>query len=110
MSALSKLMQTRQGILTQIALIEEMRRGSVIRQFLKIRLKGQSKPSLAGPYALLTFKKNGRTVSRRLQDLDEIRRLENQVENYHTFQRLCRQLVAIGEAICEEKEKEGPDR
>ena len=108
MSALSKLRQTRQGILTQIALIEEMRRGSVIRQFLKIRLKGQSKPSLAGPYALLTFKKNGRTVSRRLRDLDEIRRLENQVENYHTFQRLCRQLVEIGEAICEEKEKEGP--
>ena len=102
----SRLLQTRQQILTQIALIDEMRRGSVIRQFLKIRLKGQSKPSLAGPYALLTLKKKGRTVSRRLRDLDEIRRLENQVENFHTFQRLCHQLVEIGEAICEEREKE----
>jgi hypothetical protein len=106
MSVLSKLRQSRQGILTQIALIEEMRRGSVIRQFLKMRLKGQSKPSLAGPYALFTLKKKGRTVSRRLRDLGEVRRLEQQVDNYHTFQRLCRKLVEIGEAICEEREKE----
>ena len=107
MSVLSKLRQARQQILTQIALIEEMRRGSVIRKFLRVKLKGESKPGLAGPYALLTLKKKGRTVSRRLRDLNEIRRLEHQVENYHTFQRLCRQLVEIGEAICEEREKEG---
>jgi len=107
MSILSKLRQTRHQVLTQISLIEEMRRGSVIRQFLKIRLRGQSQSTLVGPYALLTLKKKGRTVSRRLRDLDEIRHLEQQVENYHTFQRLCRQLVEIGEAICEEKGKEG---
>ena len=107
MSVLSKLKQARQQILTQIALIEEMRRGSVIRQFLKIRLKGRSKPTLVGPYALLTLKKKGRTVSRRLRDPDEIRRLEHQVENYHTFQHLCRELVEIGEALCEERDKEG---
>ncbi len=107
MAILSKLREARQQILTQIALIEEMRRGSVIRQFLKIRLKGRSKPTHVGPYALLTLKKKGRTVSRRLRDLDEIRRLEQQVENFHAFQRLCRQLVEIGEAICEEREKEG---
>jgi len=106
MSILSKLRQTRQQILTQIGLIEEMRRGSVIRQFLKIRLKGQSKSTLVGPYALFTLKKKGRTVSRRLRDLDEIRRLEQQVQNYHTFQHLCRQLVEVGEALCEEKQKE----
>jgi hypothetical protein len=28
------------------------------------------------------------------------------VENYHTFQNLCRKLVDIGEQICEEKDKE----
>jgi hypothetical protein len=106
MSILSKLREARQQILTQIALIEEMRRGSVIRQFLKIRLKGRSKPTHVGPYALLTLKKKGRTVSRRLRDPDEIRRLEQQVENFHAFQRLCRQLVEIGEAVCEEREKE----
>jgi len=106
MSLLSKLRQARQKILAQMALLEEMRRGSVTRQFLKVRLKRQSEPVLSGPYALFTYKKNGQTVGRRLHDLEEIRRLEHQVENYHNFQRLCRRLVEIGEAICEEKEKE----
>jgi len=105
MSVLSKLKEARQEILAQIAWIEEMRRGSVIRQFLKIRLKGKRKPTLSGPYALFTFKQKGKTVSRRLHDLEEIRRLEQQVENCHTFQQLCRRLVEIGEAICQEKER-----
>jgi hypothetical protein len=105
MSVIQKLRQARQEILSQIALIEEMRRGSVIRQFLKIKLKGKRKPTLSGPYALLSFKQKGKTISRRLHDLEEIRRLEQQVENYHIFQQLCRRLVEIGEAICQEKER-----
>lgn len=105
MSVLSKLRQARLDILAQIALFEEMRRGSVIRQFLKIKLKGKRKSALSGPYALLTFKQEGKTVSRRLHGLEEIRRLEHQVENYHIFQQLCRRLVEIGEAICQEKER-----
>ena len=104
MSVLQKLRQTRQEILAQIALIEEMRRGSVIRQFLKIKLKGKRKSTLSGPYALFTFKQKGKTISRRLHDLEEIRRLEQQVESYHIFQQFCRRLVEIGEAICQEKE------
>ncbi len=100
-----KLQQARQEILAHIALIEEMRRGSVTRQFLKIKLKGQKEPTLAGPYALFTCKKNGRTAGRRLRDPQEIRRLEHQVENFHTFQNLCRRLVEISEKICEERER-----
>lgn len=102
---LAKLRQARQEILTHIALIEEMRRGSVTRQFLKIRLKGQREPVLTGPYALFTCKKNGRTVGRRLHDVEEIRRLEHQVQNFHTFQNLCRRLVEISEKICEAGER-----
>ncbi len=104
-SPLTKLRQARQEILTHIGLIEEMRRGSVIRQFLKIKLKGQKDPTFAGPYALFTCKKNGRTVSRRLHDPQEIRRLEHQVQNFHTFQNLCRRLVEISEKICEARER-----
>jgi hypothetical protein len=103
--SLGKLQQMRQDILTHISLIEEMRRGSVTRQFLKIKLKGQKDPALAGPYALFTCKRNGQTVGRRLRDPQEIRRLEHQVQNYHTFQNLCRHLVEVSEKICEEKER-----
>ena len=102
---LDKIQQARQEILSHIGLIEEMRRGSVTRQFLKIKLKGQKEPALAGPYALFTCKKNGRTVGRRLRDVEEIHRLEHQVQNFHTFQNLCRRLVEISEKICEERER-----
>ena len=105
MSVLQKLRQARQEMLAQISLIEEMRRGSVIRQFLKVKLKGKRNPTLSGPYPLFTFKQKGKTLSRRLHDLEEIRQLEQQVENYHIFQQICRRLVEIGEAICQEKER-----
>jgi hypothetical protein len=106
MPKLPKLRKARQDTLAQISLIEEMRRGSVTRQFIKSKTKSKAEPIFTGPYALFTCKKEGRTVGRRLHDLEEIRRLEHQVENYHTFQNLCRKLVDIGEQICEEKDKE----
>jgi hypothetical protein len=106
MKILERLRQRRQELLARIGLIEEMRRGSVTRQFLKVRLKNQADPVLSGPYALFTRKSAGRTVGRRLQDPEEIRRLEQQVENYHAFQGLCRQLVEVSEQICEHKDKE----
>jgi hypothetical protein len=106
MKVLERLRQKRQELLARIGLIEEMRRGSVTRQFLKVRLKNQAEPVLSGPYALFTRKSGGRTVGRRLQDPEEIRRLEQQVENYHAFQGLCRQLVEVSEQICEHKDKE----
>jgi len=105
MSHLPKLRQARAELLGHIASLEEMRRGSVIRQFVKVRLKGQKSPVLSGPYPLFTCKKNGRTVSRRLRRPDEVRKLELQVENYHSFRRLCTQLVDISEEICDEKER-----
>ncbi len=107
MALLAKLRQARHEILARINLIEEMRRGSVTRQFLKTRVKGKSEPNLVGPYALFTHKKEGRTVGRRIHDPEEVRRLEHQVENFHVFQTLCRKLVEIGEQICELKDQEG---
>jgi hypothetical protein len=108
MKVLDRLRQKRQELLARIGLIEEMRRGSVTRQFLKVQLKSQPEPVLSGPYALFTCKRGGKTVGRRLRDSEEIRRLEQQVENYHAFQGLCRQLVELSEQICEHKDKEQP--
>ena len=103
MPKLPELRQLRQELLGHISAIEEMRRGSVVRQFLKLRIKGQKDPVLAGPYALYTCKKKGKTVGRRLHSREEIRRLEEQVENYHVFRKLCTELVEVSEQICDEK-------
>ncbi|MFZ2055658.1 MAG: DUF6788 family protein, partial [Candidatus Aminicenantales bacterium] len=102
---LPQLRQLRQELLGHISAIEEMRRGSVIHQFLKLKLKGQKDPVLAGPYALYTCKKKGKTQGRRLHGTEEIRRLEEQVENYHVFRKLCGELVEVSEQICDEKDR-----
>jgi hypothetical protein len=102
MSRLPKLRQTRAELLRHIGSLEKMRRGSVVHQFHKIRRKGSQTPVFSGPYPLFTYKKSGRTVARRLRDPEELRRLEEQVENYHVFRRLCSQLVDVSEAICDE--------
>ena len=102
MTRLPQLRQRRAEILRHIGSLEKMRRGSVIHQFHKLRRPGSSTPVFSGPYPLVTCKKNGRTVARRLRDPEEIRRLEEQVENYHAFRRLCSQLVGVSEAICDE--------
>jgi len=106
MSQLPKLRKIRQDILGHIAAIEEMRRGSVTRQFFKTKRKRLNITVLIGPYVLYTYKKGGKTFGRRLRDLEEIRRLEERVENYHVFRRLCRELVDVCEQICDEKDKE----
>jgi hypothetical protein len=62
--------------------------------------------SSSAPYALYTFKKKGKTVGRRLREPEEVRRLEEQVENYHVFRSLCRELVDLSEQICDEKDKQ----
>lgn len=106
MSRLPKLRALRQELLGHIASIEEMRRGSVVRQFLKVKLKGRKEPVLSGPYALFSRKRAGKTEARRLHDPEEVRRLEEQVENYHAFRRLCTKLVEVSEQICDERDKD----
>jgi len=46
------------------------------------------------------------SVSRRLRDPEEVRRLEQQVENFHAFRRFSSPIVEVSEAICDEKERE----
>ncbi len=106
LTRLSRLRHDRLEILGRIASIEEMRRGSVVRQFVKIKQRGKAKPRLRGPYALYTCKRKGKTFGRRLRRPEEIRRLEEQVDNYHFFRGLCSELVSVSEQICEEREKE----
>jgi hypothetical protein len=106
MSKLPKLSKQRQEILGHIGSIEEMRRGSVTRQFFRVKRSGPAEPVLTGPYPLYTYKRKGKTVGRRLRDPEEVLRLENQVENYHVFRKLCSELVDVSEQICDERDKE----
>jgi hypothetical protein len=102
MSELTKLRRLSQELLGHIGSLEEMRRGSVTRQFFRVKRKELNVPVLVGPYTL----KKGKTVGRRLREPEEIRQLEEEVENYHVFRRLCSELVDVSEQICDEKDKQ----
>jgi hypothetical protein len=107
MNRIGELMLKRKRILRKMAQILEMRRGSVVRQMVPGKKGGVSEADKRGPYPLFSFKRGGRTVSRRVHSKEEIKRLERQVRNFHRFQELSRRLVEVSEAVCEEKEK-GP--
>jgi Family of unknown function (DUF6788) len=106
MSKIARLRRNRREILRHIASIEEMRRGSVVRQFFPVKHPATHGPKIRGPYALYTCKQKGKTLGRRLRRPEEINRLEEQVKNYHSFRALCGELVKVAEKICEEREKE----
>jgi hypothetical protein len=105
MRRIKQLLKRRKQILQWIGQIVEMRRGSVVRQMIPRKKQGQPDPEPRGPYPLFSFKRKGKTVSRRLHSEEERKRLEGQVQNFHRFQELSRQLVETAEALAEEKEK-----
>jgi hypothetical protein len=97
------LRQERARILKELGGIEEMRRGSVVLQYVPRQERGKAAKAVRGPYPLFTCKRGGRTVGFRIHSEGERRRLEREVKNYHRFRRLCSRLVAIGEELSERR-------
>jgi len=92
------IQRRRREILAELAGLEQVRRGSVTEQFVEGRSRG-GRP-WRGPYPIFTCKAGGKTVSRRLKG-EEAERLRQQVEGGHRFQKLVRELMELGEALCE---------
>jgi len=53
-----------------------------------------------GPYYRLTRKVKGKTVTETFATEVERRKAQGEVDEYHRFQQLARQLVAVSEQIC----------
>ncbi len=106
MAEIKELLDERKRIIRQIDGIVAMRRGSVTKQFAPKVKNGRPTKEKRGPYPVFSFKRGGRTVSRRISNKNDLRRINRQVDNYHSFQDLCRELVEIGEQICVEHERQ----
>lgn len=78
-----------------------MRRGSLNKQYLKVRHKGKEEPVLRGPYFVLTTKERGKTLSRRIRKAGEIKKIRGEVNQFHEFQKISKELIEINEKICE---------
>ena len=67
MTHLETLRSRRSKILKEMSGLEQMRRGSVVEQFVEM-VKADGSKVRRGPYALYSYKENKKTVSRRVTD------------------------------------------
>jgi hypothetical protein len=98
MAELGNLRSRWHEILREVAELSEMRRGSIIEQFMET-INADGTKTRRGPYILYSYKEKNKTVSLRLSDpaLADIYR--QQIGAFRRFQDLTQELVSLGEKI-----------
>jgi len=102
---LEALERRRTEILTQMQQLGDMRRGSVVEQYLpcgKARCccKKPGHPG-HGPYFAFTRKVGGKTKTRQLRAGPLLEKVRKEVDTFHRFRELSKRLLEINEEICE---------
>ena len=96
-------------LLEQIAQIGDMRRGSVNEQYFEVEQPGRKDPRRRGPYYVFTCKVQGKTCSRRVRGA-EVEKLKREVDNFHHYQQLSRELMEVSERLCDLRPAESSAR
>src|SRR6267378_1159799 len=90
------LEQQRQALLGRLSNLRELRRGSLVEQFLTVKHADGSKVR-RGPYPLFTRKEASKTVSVRLSDPALVPLYRQQIKAMREFENVVGQLVRVGE-------------
>lgn len=98
MNQTEKLMARREAILREVSSIEQMRRGSVMEQYVET-VRADGSKGRRGPYFLYTFKEKKKTISRRITRSDLVPVYRSQIESFRRFTELVSELTAIGEKL-----------
>ncbi len=97
-------------ILRQMQQLGDMRRGSVVEQYLRCGkspccCKRSGHPG-HGPYFALTCKVAGKTKTRQLRAGPVLEKVRREVHAFHRFRELSERLIQINEGICEHRRVE----
>lgn len=108
--SLETLERHRAEILRQMQQLGDMRRGSVVEQYLRCGkspccCKRPGHPG-HGPYFALTCKVAGKTKTRQLRAGPALEKVRREVQAFHRFRALSEQLIQISEEICEHRRVE----
>jgi len=98
MTQLERLRLRRNEILKEIADLEQIRRGSVVEQFVET-VKADGSRIRRGPYALYSYKEKKKTVSRRVSNPELVKVYREQINSFRRFQELNMELTSVGEKI-----------
>jgi hypothetical protein len=88
----------RQALLQQLSGLQQLRRGSLTEQFLRVKRRDGSQVK-CGPYPLLTRKEGQKTVSLRLTDPELVPLYRQQIQAMRQFETVVDQLVRVGEQL-----------
>ena len=102
--SLPMLLQQRDSILRAILSLGDFRSGSITTTSGKCGKPNcrshQSDNSRHGPNYRLTRKQSGKTVTETFSSPTELRKAQSEVEAFHRFQSLSRELLEVNEKIC----------
>jgi len=98
MNRIDELMVKRQRLLEELAELKQIRRGSVVEQFVE-RVCEDGTRVRKGPYVLYSFKEKGKTMSRRLSKKGEARTYRKQIAAFRRFQEVMAELLKLGEQL-----------
>ena len=87
-------------LLRELAGLGEMRRGSLVEQFVET-VKADGSKGRRGPYVLYSYKDKGRTISRRITDNGQVRVYHKQIQAFRRFQELVSELTSVSERLCD---------
>lgn len=100
MSDSESLQARRRGLMRELASLGEMRRGSLVEQFVET-VKADGTKGRRGPYVLYSYKNKGKTISRRITDQGQIRVYRKQIETFRRFQQMIAEWTLISEQLCD---------
>ena len=111
MNRIKEIDARRDTILAEMRSIRTMKKGSVTRQFQKVRHKGKTEPVLRGPYYAFTYKEGKKTVGHRLTTPEELEATNKDVEAHKRFVQLCKEFERFTEQLGElEREESAPEK
>jgi len=99
MDTTKQLEQRRERILEQMRRIRSMRRGTINKQYLSVPHKGKDRPVRRGPYYVLSRWRDGKTVSQRLTDPQQVQQACSDVAAHRRFVELCREYEQVTEEL-----------
>jgi hypothetical protein len=109
MNRTGELMAKRQRLLEELAQLKQIRRGSVVEQFVE-RVCEDGTTVRKGPYVLYSFKEKGKTVSRRLSKKGEAKVYRKQIAAFRRFQEVTAELLKLGEELSDLALRGGEER
>jgi hypothetical protein len=99
----TQLEQKADTILSEIAALGPMRKGSLCRRILK-RKNTQGQIRRRGPYWYYSFKKKDRSVSKMIKD-SEVEFFKEQIKKFRRFQELTIKYVEISQRMADRDAK-----